>query len=243
MTCLEIFCLNSNFFSRQDNTNQTISDSVPPQQPKVKAEGERGARVNTFKLEARARTVASTRMKVEQPMSRRASSKRERGDWLDDAPPVASSSSDEVSVWELEHEFYQEANKEVKREGMEEEVEEIKEEQFKPTKKMLTRILEEYQQSRSVKKSTVGDQLRKFPRTKDDSFKCGLCGYEAEMREKLEAHWNFGCEVMKVEEKHGKPEAYQCGGCAVRKESISLIERHTYYECQGFTTLPLDTTY
>ena len=180
------------------------------------------------------------RMKVE-PTSRRAS-KRDRSEWFDDALPVASSSSEEVSVWELEHEFYQEANKEVKREGMEEEVEEIKEEQFKPTKKMLTRILEEYQQSRSVKKSTVGDQLRKFPRTKDDSFKCGLCGYEAEMKEKLETHWEIGCEVMQVEEKHGKPEAYQCGGCGVRKESISLIEHHTYYECQGFTKLPiLDT--
>ena len=231
---------NSNFFSRQDNTNQTISDSVPPQQPKVKAEGERGARVNAFKSEARARTVASTRMKVEQPISRKAG-KRERGDWLDDAPPVASSSSDEVSVWELEHEFYQQANEEVKREGME--VEEIKEEQFKPTKKILTTILEKYHQSQAVENSRVGDQLRKFPRTKDDSFKCGLCGYEAEMKEKLETHWEIGCEVMQVEEKHGKPEAYQCGGCAVRKESISLIEHHTYYECQGFTTLPLDTTY
>lgn len=203
----------------------------------MKPEGERGARMNTIKSEQRARTVASMRMKAE-PTSRRA--KRERSDWLDDAPPVASYSSEEESVWELEHEFYQEVKKKVKME-MEDKEEELKDEEFKPTKKMLTRILEEYQQS--VKKRTVGGQLQKFANTKDDSYKCGLCGYEAEIKEKLEMHWKFGCELLKVEEKHGKAEAYQCSGCGVRKESLILIERHVYYECQElFTKLPLDMT-
>merc|ERR1719222_1764162 len=219
-------------FLRQDNTNQTISDSLPPQQPKVKPEGERGARVNTIKSEQRARTVAS--MRRMEPIS-----KRDRSEWFDDAPPVASYSSEEESVWELEHQFYQEVNN--KKVKMEDEVEvEIKEEEFKPTKKMLTRILEEYQQS--VKKSTVGGQLQKFANTKDDSYKCGLCGYEVEMEEKLNIHWKIGCELLKVEEKHGKVEAYQCSGCGARKESLSLIERHVYFECQGLTKLPLDMT-
>ena len=222
------------FFFRQDNTNQTISDSVPPQS-KVKPEGERGTRVNSFKSESRMRSEGSMRMKVEQISNRRA--KRERSDWLEDTP-IASSSSQESSVWELQHEFYLQANKEMK-EGEEEEVEEIKEEEFKPTKKILTRILEEYQQSRSLKRSSASHQLQKFGRTQKDSYECGLCGYKTEVKEKLDKHWEFGCKLSQYEAKQGKPVAYQCSGCAVRIESKSLIERHTKYECQGFIKLPL----
>ena len=172
------------------------------------------------------------RMKVEQMNSRRGS-KRERNDWVDYAP-VASSSSEELSVWELDHEFYMQASKQMKREEEQVvEVEEIKEEEIKPTKKILGWILEEYQRSLSVRKSTVSHQVRKFEPTQKDSYKCGNCGYKTEMREKLDTHWKFGCEVMQVEEKHGKPEAYQCAGCGVREENYSLIKRHMYYECQG----------
>ena len=174
------------------------------------------------------------RMKVEQISNRRA--KRERSDWLEDTP-IASSSSQELSVWELQHEFYLQANKEMKKE--EEEVEEIKEEDFKPTKKILTRILEEYQQSVSVKRSTASHQLRNFDRTQKDSFKCGLCGYKTELKDKLDKHWEFGCKLSQYEAKQGKPVAYQCSGCAVRIESKRVIERHTKYECQGFIKLPL----
>ena len=139
------------------------------------------------------------RMKVEQISNRRA--KRERSDWLEDTP-IASSSSQELSAWELEHEFYLKDNKQMKK-GEEVEVEEIKEEEFKPTKKILAGLLEEYQRSLSAKKSTVNHQLRKFDSKNDDSYECALCGYQTELKEKLDKHWKFGCELLQLEKKRG----------------------------------------
>ena len=120
---------------------------------------------------------------------------------------------------------------------------EIKEEDIKPTKKTLAAILSEYQRSQSLKKSTDSShQLRNFEPTQNDSYKCGLCGYRAEMEEKIYAHWKMGCELMKVEERNGKPETYQCAGCGARMESLVLIEQHMNLECHGLTKFPLDRT-
>ena len=171
--------------------------------------------MNNFKAETRLRSEGSLRLKAES--SRRA--KRERDEWFEEAP-IASSSSVELSVWELDHEFYQQDGKGVKMEEVEEG------EKVKPTKKVLTRILEDYRLSLGIKKSIVAQQIQGLEKTKNDSYKCGLCGYKAEIQEKLEAHWSIGCDPLQVERKQGRPEAYQCSGCGVRMESIDLIESH-----------------
>ena len=186
--------------------------------------------MNSFKSESRLRSELSMRTKTDP--TRRA--KRERREWFEDAP-VASSSSQELSVWEIDHELYQEASKGVARD-------EIKEEDFKPTKKRLARILDDYYRSRDAKKNTVAQQIRGLEKSTNDSFKCGLCGYEAEIEEQIHAHWNFGCDAFKVEKRRGLPEAYQCSGCGVRMESKSLIEKHMNFECQGFQEMPLKMT-
>ena len=87
-----------------------------------------------------------------------------------------------------------------------------------------------------------GDPSQRAAKSTNDSFKCGLCGYEAEIEEQIYAHWNFGCDAFKVEKRRGLPEAYQCSGCGVRMESKSLIERHMNFECQGFQEKPLKMT-
>ena len=191
--------------------------------------------MNSFKSESRLRSELSMRTKSEP--TRRA--KRERREWFEDAP-VASSSAQELSVWEIDHELYQEASNELYQEASRGVArDEIKEEDFKPTKKRLARILEDYYRSRDAKKSTVAQQIQGFEKSTNDSFKCGLCGYEAEIEEQIYAHWNFGCDAFKVEKRRGLPEAYQCSGCGVRMESKSLIEKHMNFECQGFQEVPL----
>ena len=168
--------------------------------------------------------------------------------------PIPSSSHQQPSVWELDHEFYlasQQVNMkmdylasqvEVKKEvevnyltsqqvKKEMEVEEIKEEQIKPTRKILASIMQEYQQSQRVQKSTVGSQLQKYEQTKDDEYKCGLCGYRSELRGKLEAHWESGCNYSNLEKKHNDLIGFQCAACGFRDQSKTQIQLH-FSVCQ-----------
>ena len=90
------------------------------------------------------------------------------------------------------------------------EVGQVKEEQIKPTRKRLAAILQEYHQDQRVQKSTVESQLERFELTKDDTYRCGSCGYHAEIGAKLDAHWSQGCRLEDVERENGMaPEAYQ----------------------------------
>ena len=115
------------------------------------------------------------------------------------------------------------------------EVGQVKEEQIKPTRKRLAAILQEYHQDQRVQKSTVESQLERFELTKDDTYRCGSCGYHAEIGAKLDAHWSQGCRLEDVERENGMaPEAYQCHACGYRNKSINQVEKHMYV-CQGFS--------
>ena len=163
--------------------------------------------------------------------------------------PIPSSSHQQPSVWELDHEFYlasqqldnkyylasQQVNMKKEMEvnylasqqvKKEKEVEEIKEEQIKPTRKILSSIMQEYQQSQIVQKSTVGSLLQKYEQTKDDEYKCGLCGFQSELRGKLEAHWESGCYYSNLEKKHNNLIGFQCAGCGFRDQSKTQIQLH-----------------
>ena len=147
--------------------------------------------------------------------------------------PIPSSSHQQPSVWELDHEYYLAsqqldnkyylASQQVKKEM---EVEEIKEEQIKPTRKILSSIMQEYQQSQKVQKSTVGSLLQKYEQTKDDEYECGLCGYQSQLRGKLEAHWESGCYYSNLEKKHNNLIGFQCAGCGFRDQSKTQIQLH-----------------
>ena len=140
--------------------------------------------------------------------------------------PIPSSSHQQPSVWELDHEFFLTSHVEVKRE-----VGQVKEEQIKPTRKILASIMQEYQQSQRVQKSTVGSQLQKYEQTKDDEYKCGLCGYRSELRGKLEAHWESGCNYSNLEKKHNDLIGFQCAACGFRDQSKTQIQLH-FSVCQ-----------
>ena len=152
--------------------------------------------------------------------------------------PIPSSSHQQPSVWELDHEFYlasQQVNMKMdylaSQVEVKMEVGQVKEEQIKPTRKILASIMQEYQQSQRVQKSTVGSQLQKYEQTKDDEYKCGLCGYRSELRGKLEAHWESGCNYSNLEKKHNDLIGFQCAACGFRDQSKTQIQLH-FSVCQ-----------
>ena len=158
-------------FLRQDNINQTITDSLPPQEAPVKVE--RGV-----KVERVARTVKSERMARREAEARVESRKR--------ASPVPFASS---SKHELRHELWQMEHKKAKAlEG------------FQPTRSEVERLLGEYSRARPDSPPVDRLQELAIAGEEGDTFRCGLCGAERSSKEQLNLHWSKDCnEVVSLQ--------------------------------------------
>lgn len=157
-------------FLRQDNINQTITDSLPPQEVPVKVE-------RAVKVDRLARTVKTERMARREAAAEAKVESRKR------ASPVPF-----ATEHELRHELWQMEHKKAKAwEGMQ------------PTRSHLGRLLEQYKVSRPARPASPPvDRLQQLAIAceEGDTFRCGLCSAVASSLDQLNLHWSRSCNEV-----------------------------------------------
>ena len=198
-------------FLRQDNTSQTVTDSLPPQERHVKLERLRLDRPVKMEMVKAERPVKLERLKNEpRKMSKR---------FLHPTPTLEEEPSLSVLKRELyEFELRQEVSppKRGRREVL-------------ATRTSVSRILEQHRAA--ALPSLLQEEDENLQEHENNLFRCGLCGYKTGSKSDLSKHWRQSCALQA----HPGVKKYQCEGCGAQGLTKDHIRSHWQKECPVYS--------
>ena len=197
-------------FLRQDNTNQTVTDSLPPQERQVKLEKLRLERPVKLEMVKAERPVKLERWKNEpRKMFKRFSQ-----------PPL----EEEPSVSVVKRELYERLEL-----RLEESPPKRGRREVVATRSSVARILEQHRAA--ALPSLLQEEDETIREHKNSMFKCGLCGYKTSTKSDLSKHWRQSCALQA----HQGVKKYQCEGCGAKGLTTDLIRSHWQEECPVYS--------